>query len=145
MLFAHEAMPKLIADVRITLHMQSPICCLSTTQFWDEDKNYFRPIISSIGSPGLWVITRRLCISVDASMRKSPMGERPIQAEPVFSQTGCVVTRVKAKAEARAAARANKVCLHCGEPIEAQRSTRQYCSEAHRVAAFRERQGSTPV
>jgi hypothetical protein len=45
-----------------------------------------------------------------------------------------------ARSEARAKARAGRTCLHCGKPIEAQRSTRQYCNNAHRIAAYRERQ-----
>jgi hypothetical protein len=45
----------------------------------------------------------------------------------------------RAKSEARAAARAGRTCVVCGEPIEGQRSTRRYHSDACRVRAYRER------
>jgi hypothetical protein len=44
---------------------------------------------------------------------------------------------VAARSEARAAARAGRTCQHCGKPIEAQRSTRRYCSDHCRVTAHR--------
>jgi hypothetical protein len=47
---------------------------------------------------------------------------------------------VAARSQARAEARAERTCLHCGEPIESKRSTRQYCNDAHRIAAYRKRQ-----
>ena len=47
---------------------------------------------------------------------------------------------VAARSQARAEARTGRTCLHCGEPIEARRSTRQYCNATCRIAAHRERQ-----
>jgi endogenous inhibitor of DNA gyrase (YacG/DUF329 family) len=44
---------------------------------------------------------------------------------------------VKARSEARAAARANRKCETCGKPIKAQRSTMRFCSIRCRVAAHR--------
>jgi hypothetical protein len=38
---------------------------------------------------------------------------------------------------ARAAARSGRSCERCGEPIEAERSTRRFCSVRCRVAAHR--------
>jgi hypothetical protein len=38
---------------------------------------------------------------------------------------------------ARAAARAGRRCEWCGEPLKAARSTKKFCSSAHRVAAYR--------
>jgi hypothetical protein len=46
---------------------------------------------------------------------------------------------VKAKSKARAEARAGGTCKTCGEPIKAQRATKQYCSVGCRVAALRAR------
>jgi endogenous inhibitor of DNA gyrase (YacG/DUF329 family) len=44
---------------------------------------------------------------------------------------------VKARSQARAAARANRKCATCGKPIKAQRSTMRFCSIRCRVAAHR--------
>jgi endogenous inhibitor of DNA gyrase (YacG/DUF329 family) len=38
---------------------------------------------------------------------------------------------------ARAAARSGRRCERCGEPIEAERSAKRFCSVRCRVAAFR--------
>jgi len=38
---------------------------------------------------------------------------------------------------ARAAARGGRCCEWCGEPMEAARSTKRFCSSAHRIAAHR--------
>ena len=46
---------------------------------------------------------------------------------------------IKARSQARAKARAGRTCETCGEPIGAQRSTKQYCSVGCRVAALRAR------
>jgi hypothetical protein len=46
--------------------------------------------------------------------------------------------RVKAQSQARALARADRRCGHCGEPLSAQRSTQRYCSTRCRVAAHRQ-------
>jgi hypothetical protein len=45
--------------------------------------------------------------------------------------------RVREKSEARAAARADRQCQTCGEPITAKRSTMRFCSVRCRVAAHR--------
>ena len=44
---------------------------------------------------------------------------------------------VKARSQARAAARAGRKCETCGKPIKAQRSTMRFCSVRCRVAAHR--------
>jgi endogenous inhibitor of DNA gyrase (YacG/DUF329 family) len=44
---------------------------------------------------------------------------------------------VKARSEARAAARANRKCETCGKAIKAQRSTMRFCSVRCRVAGHR--------
>ena len=44
---------------------------------------------------------------------------------------------VKARSEARAAARANRKCEGCGKAIKAQRSTMRFCSVRCRVASHR--------
>jgi endogenous inhibitor of DNA gyrase (YacG/DUF329 family) len=46
---------------------------------------------------------------------------------------------IKARSDDRARARADLKCGHCGEPIEAQRSTMRFCSTRCRVAAHRGR------
>ena len=46
-------------------------------------------------------------------------------------------TMVRERSEARAAARAGLVCIICGEPIEAARSTRRTCSDRCRTVAHR--------
>jgi endogenous inhibitor of DNA gyrase (YacG/DUF329 family) len=46
----------------------------------------------------------------------------------------------KTRSERRAAARADRKCMHCGEPIEAQRSTMKFCSVRCRVASHRAKQ-----
>ena len=50
-----------------------------------------------------------------------------------------IAAAVKARSQARAKARAGRRCCTCGEPIKAQRATKQYCSVGCRVAAFRAR------
>lgn len=47
--------------------------------------------------------------------------------------------RVKARSEARAAARADRTCAQCGAPLIAARSTLRYCSARCRAAAHRQR------
>jgi hypothetical protein len=44
---------------------------------------------------------------------------------------------VKARSQARAAARANRKCAACGKPIKAKRSTMRFCSIRCRVASHR--------
>lgn len=46
---------------------------------------------------------------------------------------------VEARSEARAAARAGLVCITCGKPLEAARSTRKTCSGRCRTIAYRRR------
>jgi hypothetical protein len=53
-------------------------------------------------------------------------------------RAGSVAAMVKARSEARAAARADRRCAHCNEPIKAQRSTNKFCSVRCRVATHRE-------
>jgi hypothetical protein len=48
----------------------------------------------------------------------------------------------KSRSEARAAARADRHCARCNEPIIAQRSTSIFCSVRCRVAAHRERKAA---
>lgn len=43
----------------------------------------------------------------------------------------------KARTEKRAAARAERVCGHCGKPLDAARSTKRFCSDICRVRASR--------
>ena len=50
---------------------------------------------------------------------------------------GWLAGYVKGKSEARAAARANRKCAQCGEPITAQLSTKRFCSVKCRVARHR--------
>ncbi len=50
-----------------------------------------------------------------------------------------IAAMVKARSEARAAARTDRRCARCNELITAQRSTGKFCSVRCRVAAHRER------
>ena len=48
-----------------------------------------------------------------------------------------IARQTAARSKKRAEARAGRSCLVCGEPMEAKRSTKRYCSERCRVAAHR--------
>jgi hypothetical protein len=50
-----------------------------------------------------------------------------------------VTTRNAARSAERREARAQLVCRHCGKPLDAQRSSRRYCSGRCRIAALRAR------
>lgn len=56
------------------------------------------------------------------------------------ARTAWATRMVAARSQARAEARADLHCLHCGKSIEAQRSTRRYCNDSCRIVAHRERQ-----
>ena len=60
-------------------------------------------------------------------------------AEPQRKRT--IARQVARRAETRAKARANRKCQSCGEPMEAARATKLFCSTRCRVAGHRGRAG----
>jgi hypothetical protein len=49
------------------------------------------------------------------------------------------------RSQERSARRASMICRHCGQPLDAARSTRAFCSNACHQAAYREAQPQDPA
>jgi hypothetical protein len=76
---------------------------------------------------------------------------RTRHGNPRYCSDGCVAEatrirrnagnadRVRVRSEERAAARADRKCAHCGEPITARRSMKKFCDGVCRMAALHDR------
>jgi hypothetical protein len=92
---------------------------------------------------------KRICRHCGRAFYKADKGPRQNGGVPLYCSDKCVAAVhsaamrpiVKARSQARAAARANRKCATCGKPIKAQRSTMRYCSVKCRVSAHRNANG----
>jgi endogenous inhibitor of DNA gyrase (YacG/DUF329 family) len=110
---------------------------------WRNPTEIFEPLWEPlVDALGTWMPPRFELVEAEPCRQCGRKFWRNCRSNGFYCSDRCAAIARRAKyattqGAARAAARSGRRCERCGEPIEAERSTKRFCSVRCRVAAFR--------